>query len=715
MPRNARRDMQLPLYVNIFTIFLILAVLIVGGVTWYIYRSTSDAALQTANNLIGEVSDKISQRTRRLFETVEALADATVALPSLLHRGDVRASLMRPYLLQLLDSHPTIYSALIGYGDGTALQVIAVRGPDMGAVLQSLDGPVGTRFVQRTIHLDAAGRRRQSWLFLGATGVALARRDDAAADYDPRERPWFRAAIDTPGRHVTEPYTFASYDALGITVSRRFEGAKPGVFGIDLTLDSLSDFLSEQIVSPNAVLAIVDGDGHLLAHADPDLVLRRHGGGQGHRRVHVDRLDDAVLARMRDSLPPGALARDQHLRFPVEGVDYLGTAAPLDSSMEGWHTLLVAAPEADFVGPIQRIQRDGLIAAAAALLLALPLIWLVSRRIAAPLTALAEEAYRIRHLDLSPRPDVRSFILEIDRLAQSVARMKGALAIFTRYVPRGLLEQIMAGAGSAELGGERRDVTVLFSDITGFTAQSETIAPEELMRRTSLYFEEVTEAIGSHGGVIDKFIGDAVMALWNAPRPDPDHAALACRGALAAQARLAGFNAALVASGKPPMPTRIGLHTGPCVVGNVGSSDRMNYTAIGANVNLAARLEGLAGHYGTGILVSAAIRDAVGDRFLFRSVARVGPKGVAAPVAVHELLAEAGSPAAAGCEPMLADWERAVALRDGGDPAEAARLFAARLAAEPDDAVAARALAQCRALADGATPEWDGVDRFDQK
>lgn len=705
--------LHLPLYVNIFTIFLTLAVLIVGGVTWYIYHSTSDAALQTANDLIGEVSDKIGQRTRRLFQTVEALTDATVVLPSLTHQIDTRDSLVRPYLLQLLDSHPTLYSALLGYADGTALQIISVSGQEMEAMLTSLGGPIGTRFIQRAVYLDEAGERRQTWLFLASDGSTLTRRDDAEVTFDPRERPWYGSAFATPGRHVTEPYAFASYDTLGITVSRRFDGAKPGVFGIDLTLDSLSDFLAEQSVSPNAVLAIVDGQGRLVAHAHPDLVLRR--GETGHdRRVHVDDLEEPVLARMRASLPAGRLVRDLQFRFTVGGVDYLGSAAPLDSAADDMDVLLVAAPEEDFVGPIQRIQRDGLIAAGGALLLALPLIWLISRRIAAPLTALAEEAYRIRHLDLGSGIEVRSFILEIDRLAQSIARMKGALAIFTRYVPRGLLEQIMAGAGSAELGGERRDVTVLFSDITGFTAQSESMAPEQLMTRTSLYFEEVTEAISSQGGVIDKFIGDAVMALWNAPRPDPDHIAMACRGALAAQARLADFNAGLEARGEPAMPTRFGLHTGPCVVGNVGSSDRMNYTAIGANVNLAARLEGLAGHYGTGILVSGAIRDAVADRFLFRSVARVRPKGVTAPVAVHELLAEIGSPAAARHAPMLAAWEQAMALRDGGDPAGAAGLFADRLADVPGDLVAVQALAQCRRLA-GAGAGWDGVDRFDQK
>ncbi|MFC3227424.1 adenylate/guanylate cyclase domain-containing protein [Marinibaculum pumilum] len=717
---NARaasgRRLHLPLYVNIFSIFLVLAMLIVGGVTWFMYRSTADAALETANDLIGEVSDKVGQRTRRLFGTVEALTDATVLLPSLQVAHDPRRNPMLPYLRQLLDSHPTIYSALLGYADGTALQVIAVRGPEMDGLLATMEAPIGTRFIQRLVYLRDDGNRQQDWSFLDAGGRQLGARADDGPAFDPRPRPWFGAAFAGSARYVTEPYTFASVDTLGITMSRRFDGEKPGVFGLDLTLDSLSDFLAEQTVSPEAILAIIDADGHLLAHAEPDLVLHDHASQESDsdRRVHVSHLRDRVLERMHEALPDGVMRRDTHFRFDVDGREYLGTASPLDTTPTDVNLLLVAAPVSDFIGPIERIQRDALIAGGVALLLALPMIWLISRRIAAPLTELAAEAYRIRRLDLAPGRDVHSFILEIDRLARSISTMKGALGVFVRYVPRGLLEEIMASAAGAELGGERRPVTIMFSDITGFTAQSETIEPEELMARTSLYFEEMTRAISDHGGVIDKFIGDAVMALWNAPRPQPDHVATACRGVLAARDRLERFNADLAARGLPPMPTRFGLHSGECVVGNVGSSDRMNYTAIGANVNLAARLEGLAGRYGAGILVSATVRDAVLAHFLFRKVAHVQPKGVAAPLPVYELLAERGEAIAEPLAASLALWEEAMALQDAGDYEGAARLFARRLETAPHDAVAARALERNRRLA-ASGAGWDGIDRFDEK
>jgi len=711
-PDRADRRIRLPLYVSVFMVFLVLIAGIVGGLSWYLYRASTHASLETADRLLAEVSDKIGQRTRRMLEAVEVMTDATAALPFLRDKAELLQEPLLPYMMRLLDSHPGLYSAILGFEDGDFVQVVAVRGPQLLPVLQAQGGPIGTRYMHRVIMRDSDGERWEFWRFLDPAGRVLATRTTADPEFDPRTRPWYGTAFESERRQVTEPYTFASLETLGITISRRFDGAVAGVFGLDLTLDGLSEFLAQQEVSPRAALAIVDRDGNLLAHAEPAPSQTGQAGDGTAAPWHLRDLDLPALAQMHALLSGDGTRK----RFRLGDEEYLGAATALNLGGGRGATLLVAAPSSDFVGPIERVRRDSLIAAGGAVLLSLPVIWLASRRIARPLSALAQEAYRIRKLDLAAPVRVRSFILEIERLAQSVSAMKGALLVFARYVPRGLVEQIMAEDGHGELGGERREVTVMFSDIAGFTAQAEALPPEELMARTSLYFEEITTAISDHGGVVDKYIGDAVMALWNAPRPDPDHVALACRGALAAQARLARFNAGLEAQGQAAMPTRFGLHTGACVIGNVGSSDRMNYTAIGANVNLAARLEGLGRFYGTGILVSEAVREAAGDGFLFRFVARVRPKGVANPIAVHELLAEADSADAPRLSRMLPHWEQAMTLQERRLFAEAAEEYGRLAAADPGDLAAARAQARCRAWQ--ATPphaDWDGVENFTEK
>jgi adenylate cyclase len=157
------------------------------------------------------------------------------------------------------------------------------------------------------------------------------------------------------------------------------------------------------------------------------------------------------------------------------------------------------------------------------------------------------------------------------------------------------------------------------------------------MQYTSRYFAAVSREIMKHGGTIDKFIGDAVMAMWNAPADDADHVSRACAAALAFQRANELLNAEFVREGWPAYQTRIGLHTGEAVIGNIGSEDRMNYTALGATVNLAARLEGLNKNYGTSILVSAAVRNRAAPDFVFREVDRISPKGFAEAFDIYEL------------------------------------------------------------------------------
>jgi adenylate cyclase len=166
--------------------------------------------------------------------------------------------------------------------------------------------------------------------------------------------------------------------------------------------------------------------------------------------------------------------------------------------------------------------------------------------------------------------------------------------------------------------------------------------PDALAEQTSRYFSAIGEELLTSGATIDKYIGDSVMAFWNAPEPQPDHVARGCRAALNAAHRVAALNAAFQAEGLRPMPTRFGLHTGEAVVGNIGSVDRMNYTAVGHVVNVASRIEGLNKRFGTTILVSEAVRLAAGGSFAFREIGEAVPAGATEPLLLHELVGEIG-------------------------------------------------------------------------
>src|SRR5262245_4250039 len=227
---------------------------------------------------------------------------------------------------------------------------------------------------------------------------------------------------------------------------------------------------------------------------------------------------------------------------------------------------------------------------------------------------------------------------EIDELGSTVNLAQRAIWSFARFVPKEIVRRVVDNSISTELGGTRQEITILFTDIRDFTAIAETADPDILMHQTSRYFSVITEAFLAEGGTIDKFIGDAVMVFWNAPNPQSDHVERACRAALAAQAAGQKLNQQFEAEGLKPFFTRFGVHVGEAVVGNLGSSERMNYTALGNAVNLASRLEGLNKQYGTSILVSEDVYLRVRDRFEFKSLESVTAKGMTKETQLFELI-----------------------------------------------------------------------------
>jgi adenylate cyclase len=275
-------------------------------------------------------------------------------------------------------------------------------------------------------------------------------------------------------------------------------------------------------------------------------------------------------------------------------------------------------------------------------------------------------------------------------------------ATFSQYVSGDVVDQLVANPALARLGGERRQLTVLFSDIRGFSKLAENMEPEQLAALLGEYLTPMTDLVLASGGTLDKYIGDAVMAMWSAPVTYGDHAARACEVALRMQEELAKLNGKWTAAGKPTLAIGVGLNTGAMVVGNMGSAARFDYTVIGDEVNLASRLEGLTKEYGAKVLVGEATARAAGDGFVLREldVVRVSGRATAAPV--FELVGRRGATHAAA-------YGDALALYRARDFAAAREKFAAIA----DDKPAAVMAARCAVLVEAPpAADWDGV--YDQ-
>lgn len=278
---------------------------------------------------------------------------------------------------------------------------------------------------------------------------------------------------------------------------------------------------------------------------------------------------------------------------------------------------------------------------------------------------------------------------------QTESERRFVRAAFARYLSPALVERLARNPDSLRLGGETRELTILFSDIRGFTTLSEGMTPEELTRFMNRYLTPMSDRILEREGFIDKYIGDAIMAFWNAPLDVADHAAAACRAALDMRAVLIDLNAAwtreYAAEGRvfPGVAFGIGLHTGACSVGNMGSDTRFNFSILGDNVNLASRIEGQTKTYGVDILVSEATAEAAVDGFTALEIDRIQVKGRSQPVSVHVLVGERSVARAPG---FAAFRDRHMAMLDA---------WRAEAWAE-----AAEACEDCRRALAGRSADW---------
>jgi adenylate cyclase len=207
---------------------------------------------------------------------------------------------------------------------------------------------------------------------------------------------------------------------------------------------------------------------------------------------------------------------------------------------------------------------------------------------------------------------------------------------FGRYVTRQVADHLMKG--NVNLGGELVPVTVLFSDIRSFTSISETMEPRALLDFLNEYFSGMVESVMSHGGVVDKFMGDAIMAVFGAPVPQPDDALHAVQAALQMRSRLEDINRDFLSRGLPEIKTGIGLHSGQVVAGNMGHVERMEYTVIGDAVNLASRLEGMTKELGCDVLLSEDLFRSVEQHVLAEPLKRIKVKGRDQDVMVYRLI-----------------------------------------------------------------------------
>jgi adenylate cyclase len=690
----------------------------------------------------------MAQASRRVTERIEAhLGEAESLLASFDWQADL--GLLDPSNLPALEasligevtSHPRVTEVTLTYGQAIGRYERDEAPYDAGdlKLAPGLSGQVSVSRVGAESDTGIAVRR--AWQESGrwlATERRLPYEVTPHATTPPAVDPTAHATFTVPsrerhrGRALWSDLSYSEADAALIESLRRRvvsvqkalwsnDDSFLGVLRVSLLNNRIDEFTRVQVGKKTAedddhIILLCDRGGRLISRLGPDdryalLDLDGQPDSEGDVRVVPASPPPQVTAALRApvlrDLPSGG---STVVRLNVAGAPYLmSVASLLEERTQGWLVAIVV-PEAHYLGDLEASRRRMMGITGLLMLGAVVGGAMFLRAMRRDLGRLIGSTTRLRSFDFAPSKAERGGFRDVQAATDSLEQAKTALRALGKYVPLDLVRQLYDARLEPSLGGQIEDVTMMFSDIEGFTTISEQLSPNALAVALGAYLEAMTREIHATGGIIDKYTGDGVMALWNTPRRCEHQAERACAAALACQEAARALFASPAWRGLAPWVTRFGIHRADVTVGHFGAPDRMSFTAMGDGVNLASRLESLNKQYGTRILVSAAVEAEARRGFRFRHLDRVAVKGKREGVEIFELL---------GARDAFLDASGLVERYEHALEAYFERRFDAALdlldgcaGDQPSDVLKAR----CRRfLHEPPPPSWDGIYAASEK
>jgi HD-GYP domain-containing protein (c-di-GMP phosphodiesterase class II) len=409
-------------HVHVAVIFTAFSLLIGSLMMWHSHREISRLALSASFDVFRQIGRETVGEVRRLQAPIETLVDLLANAP-LVHAANLDQRLVSvPWLREALEQNTQISALYVGYAGGDFFLIRTLRDP---AQRERLGAPASARYMVQSVERAADADARGIYLFLGADLQTVRREERADYRFDPRTRGWYATAAAQATQAQTEPYVFFTTREVGTTFARR-TAAGNAVVGADLVLTELSRALAGQRVSPSAELALFGPGGGVVAYRDQARAVREHDGAV--RLAQLDELGVPVLQQALTRFNAGALGSAVELR--VGNRDWVGLIAELPGHLGQPMFLAVTAPRDELLTDAARILREETLISIAMLILTVPLVWLLARRVAQPLRRLAEEVEAIRRFDFRAPVAVRSRVREIDELAQSMSTLKTTIANF---------------------------------------------------------------------------------------------------------------------------------------------------------------------------------------------------------------------------------------------------------------------------------------------
>ncbi|MBN2443529.1 MAG: hypothetical protein JXJ04_19370 [Spirochaetales bacterium] len=629
---------------TILQAFITILVLTVGLLSGIFYIGSKNAIILLSDRITREVSDKVILSTTHYLNgpaqqtiTVSNLATSTLVTSTLVTSTLVTSTLVTdPGIMSIHEElWKYMWEQQLVY---TQMQSFFIADTNGSYVQVRREPRLATRYI------DNSKDKQSEKIIYRDENYKIIETEEKTSTFDPRTRSWYKNTGTERKIYWTDVYVSTTAQTPVISASSPVlddEGNLDGVVCTNIPLHSISDFIREHNVSKNGIVFIANEKNEVIAYPGIGSTIKVDETTKESRLIFVDELEEKSVTRAYD------LYRQSHrnkYNSPANGINYMVNVISFPKSFSSEWKIFVVIPESDILGSVNNMLFAALFAAIVILFFSIFFIFIITNNIGKSIINLATSTDAIKDFRLDEFEGVPSKIKEINLMSDALLKTTEGLKSFRKYVPAELVRKLIQMNENAELGGERKELTIFFTDIQSFTTLSQDMAPEKVMNHLSDYLDNLCSIIMRKKGTIDKFIGDGIMAFWGAPVTLPDHPELACEAALACQKRLKELNIIWEEKKLPPLHTRIGIHTGNTVVGNVGSSERMNYTIVGDNVNLASRLEGTNKIYGTKVLISEDTYERVADKFLVRPLDIVAVKGRSKSVRIYELVSPLNEP-----------------------------------------------------------------------
>ncbi len=427
----------------------------------------------------------------------------------------------------------------------------------------------------------------------------------------------------------------------------RRDGEYIGSIVAAVTTNELSKLASEMGEMFGSRIFVLYGGDRVLAH--PNLVSKHPDRSVKDPVVPLDRVGDPVLARIDQAVPVQFLEFSSQsdaeiLQLSVDDVLYFVVRKSLQQF--GDTPLVIGAYRraSEVDAPLRILYLSGFIGLTFLLISLICVIW-ISRQVSIPIQRVSGGVAKVGTLDFDQVEEIKpSLIREVNDLATAFNKMLGGLRSFETYVPRKLVARLIEEGQTSGAHSEERELTIMFTDIAGFTSMCEGMDAKEVAAFLNHHLTLLAECVENEGGTIDKYIGDALMAFWGAPERIENTVLGACRAALAMKKAISADNVTRLAAGMKPVRLRVGIHTGPLVVGNIGAPSRVNYTVVGDTVNTAQRLEALGKEVDPDaevtILISSTTKAQLPVEFTTAAVGSHLVKGKSERIDVYRLLGQ---------------------------------------------------------------------------